>query len=63
MHKNVTNQSIWNLLTVGKVENNILYTHLDDDTYMIHRDIAESIVENVERYKGMVHIIHSNLGK
>lgn len=62
VHKDVTNQNMWNLLTLGKVDPEVLYAHLDDDTYLIHRDIAESIVDNTEKHKGKIHIIHSNLG-
>lgn len=62
VHRDVTNQNTWNLLTIGKIDSEVLYAHIDDDKYIIRRDIADSIVNNVEKRTGMVHIIHSNLG-
>lgn len=62
VHRDVTTQNMWNLLTIGKIDPDVLYAHIDDGTYMIHRDIGESIIKNIENQKGKVHIIHSGLG-
>ena len=62
IYKDVTSQNTWNLLTIGKVEPDVLYAHIEDDKYLIHRDIADNIVNDIENQMGMIHIIHSNLG-
>ncbi len=61
-YREATKQSRWNLLTVGKAERDLVYSHLDDDNYLVRRDVADSILRNVRNQKGGVHIIHSNLG-
>lgn len=61
-YRAVTDQNKWNLLTFGKIEQEIVYSHLNDNSYLVQRDIINDIVDNIEKEKGKVHIIHSHLG-
>lgn len=52
----------WNLFTCGRLDRDILFNHLDDDSYVIRRSVVSDICENIDKSKRSVNIIHSNLG-
>lgn len=52
----------WNLYTSGVLERDILFTHLDDDDYVVRRSVIEEIDSNVKAGHRSINIIHSNLG-
>ena len=52
----------WRLFESGSLERGLVYSHVDDDTYVVRRSIIKDIETSLEKDDFTVQIIHSNLG-
>ena len=52
----------WRLFESGSLERGLVYSHADDDTYVVRRSIIKDIKTSLEKDEFTVQIIHSNLG-
>lgn len=52
----------WRLFESGSLERGLIYSHMDDDTYVVRRNVIKDISSSLEKDDFTVHVIHSNLG-
>lgn len=52
----------WRLFESGSLERGLIYSHINDDTYVVRRSILGEICESLRKDEFSVHVIHSNLG-
>lgn len=52
----------WNLYASGELDRGILFSHLNDDDYVVRRSVIADICRNIDESKRSINIIHSNLG-
>lgn len=52
----------WDLLVLGKINKNILYSNIDNDNYIFNRTISKEIDQAFNKDMNVV-VVHGNLGK
>ncbi len=52
----------WRLFESGSLERGLVYSHVNDDTYVVRRSIIKDIETSLGKDEFTVQIIHSNLG-
>lgn len=61
-HGTGSRMDTWRLFESGALEREFVYSHMDDDTYVVRRSIIKDIKASLEKNEFTVHVIHSNLG-
>lgn len=54
--------NIWSLFANGDLRRDIIFSHLEDDDYLIRRSVIKEIEDNINCNGRTINIIHANLG-